>query len=384
MLENAVQEKDYDIIIVGAGPAGVAAALEAHEHAARVLLVDDSPCPGGDFSLGLLNHWSGESALPAMESIRALSRRAWGRSIVEPEDIAEHYLAQLEKAKIDTLWRARVAKLTGKGGRIKAAALVTPAGKVKISAFCFVDATEDSALARLRGCTFDETREPALTALARIGGIDTRTPGVFDGEALRQYAERFRSEQAYEELPPAMSFPRLTPCLRGGTAMLDAAGPGLRLARTAEELSAAECLARQYARAAVGFLQRNVPGYENCYLIHYAQRPLLVDRPRALRCPALPDADGGIEGCTALRRRGPGGATQDVVLGTLLCPDVENLLMADDGRLSAEQIGPQMQFGAAAGRVAALSLLYDGALRKIDPARLRRTLAEDDEHRTET
>ena len=378
-----MQEKDYDIIIIGAGPAGVAAALTAHEHAARVLLVDDGPSPGGDFSLGLLNHWSGENALPAMEGIRALSRRAWGRSIVEPEDITDYFLSQLEKAKIDTLWRARVVKLTGKGSRIKAAALATPAGRAKISAFCFVDATEDSTLARLRGCIFDETREPALTALARIGGIDTRTPGVFDGEALRQYAERFRSEQAYEELPADMSFPRLTPCLRGGTAMLDAAGPGLRPARTAEELSAAEYLARRYARAAVGFLQRNVPGFENCYLIHHAQRPLLVDRPRALRCPALPD-DGSIEGRPVLRRRASGGATQDVALGMLLCSDAENLLMADDGRLSAEQIGPQLQFGAAAGRVAALSLLYDGALRKIDPARLRRVLAEDEEHRAES
>ena len=156
-------------------------------------------------------------------------------------------------------------------------------------------------------------------------------------------------------LSPVMEWklPPFRSCRRsGGTAMLDAAGPGLRPARTGEELSAAECLARRYARAAVGFLQRNVPGYENCYLIHHAHRPLLVDRPRALRCPALPD--DGIEGCTALRRHVSGGAL-DVPLGMLLCPDVENLLMADDGTLRAGQIGPQRpQSQPSAGATATL------------------------------
>ena len=78
-----------------------------------------------------------------------------------------------------------------------------------------------------------------------------------------------------------------------------------------------------------------------------------------------------------------GGSAQTTPLGTLLCRDVENLLMATDEHTPAENLSLQLQLGAAVGRVAALSLLYDGALRKIDPNRLRRTLAEDDEHRIE-
>lgn len=373
-----MQEKDYDIIIVGAGAAGVAAALQASEHNARTLLVDDGPCPGGDFALGLLNHWSGESASSVMEGVRAFSRRAWGRSIVEPEDMAAHLAGLLGRARVDTLWRARTVKLTGKGPRIKGISLATPAGRAKLGAYCFVDATEDSALARLRGCPFDETREPSLTLLARIGGIDTRTPGVFDGEALRQYADRFRSEQACEELPTPMSYPQLIPCPRGGTAVLNAAAPGLRPAATAFEQAAAEALCREHAHAAIGFLQRNVPGYENCYLIHFAHRPLLVDRPRALRCrTAVPMEPGSIEDAVVLAHKA-GSSAQTTPLGALLCRDVENLLMATDEHTPAENLSLQLQLGSAVGRVAALSLLYDGALRKIDPNRLRRALADDD------
>jgi NADPH-dependent 2,4-dienoyl-CoA reductase/sulfur reductase-like enzyme len=38
---------DYDLIIVGAGPAGVSAAIEARGHGLSVLVLDENPAPGG-------------------------------------------------------------------------------------------------------------------------------------------------------------------------------------------------------------------------------------------------------------------------------------------------------------------------------------------------
>lgn len=40
-------DRHFDIVVVGAGPAGLAAALRAAESGARVALVDDNPLPGG-------------------------------------------------------------------------------------------------------------------------------------------------------------------------------------------------------------------------------------------------------------------------------------------------------------------------------------------------
>ena len=37
----------YDIVVVGAGPAGMAAATVAAKHGARVLLLDEQPVAGG-------------------------------------------------------------------------------------------------------------------------------------------------------------------------------------------------------------------------------------------------------------------------------------------------------------------------------------------------
>ena len=38
---------DYDIIVIGAGPAGMASATTAAKYGAKVLLLDDQPAPGG-------------------------------------------------------------------------------------------------------------------------------------------------------------------------------------------------------------------------------------------------------------------------------------------------------------------------------------------------
>ena len=42
----------FDVLVVGAGPAGLAAAMSAAERGARVGLVDDNPAPGGQIWRG--------------------------------------------------------------------------------------------------------------------------------------------------------------------------------------------------------------------------------------------------------------------------------------------------------------------------------------------
>ena len=50
-------ERAFDVLVVGAGPAGIAAACCAAESGARAGMLDDNPTPGGQI-------WRGESAHP--------------------------------------------------------------------------------------------------------------------------------------------------------------------------------------------------------------------------------------------------------------------------------------------------------------------------------
>ena len=86
--------KTYDVIVVGAGPAGLGAAIESGKAGASVLLVDENDRPGGQLFkqihkfFGSRDHYAGtrgfqigrqllEEAEEAKVEIR-LSTRVWG------------------------------------------------------------------------------------------------------------------------------------------------------------------------------------------------------------------------------------------------------------------------------------------------------------------
>ena len=97
-----------DILIVGAGPAGLVAAIEAARSGARVLLVDDQPRPGGYLNGEVLEidgkpgaQWAHEVAdeLHAMDNVRMLSRttvagRYDGMTFSAVERVSDHLCAR--------------------------------------------------------------------------------------------------------------------------------------------------------------------------------------------------------------------------------------------------------------------------------------------------
>ncbi|MFI9080063.1 sarcosine oxidase subunit alpha family protein [Streptomyces sioyaensis] len=72
--DPAVYDKKYlhtDVLVVGAGPAGLAAAAAAADSGARVILVDDQPEPGGSLLSGRTETIGAQTALEWVADIRA-------------------------------------------------------------------------------------------------------------------------------------------------------------------------------------------------------------------------------------------------------------------------------------------------------------------------
>ncbi|MFG2865938.1 sarcosine oxidase subunit alpha family protein [Streptomyces sioyaensis] len=72
--DPAVYDKKYvhtDVLVVGAGPAGLAAAAAAADSGARVILVDDQPEPGGSLLSGRTETVGAQTALEWVADIRA-------------------------------------------------------------------------------------------------------------------------------------------------------------------------------------------------------------------------------------------------------------------------------------------------------------------------
>jgi NADPH-dependent 2,4-dienoyl-CoA reductase/sulfur reductase-like enzyme len=59
-------DRDYDVVVIGAGPAGLAAACRAAESGRRVALLDDNPHPGGQI-------WRAAAGKPPKEAARWLA-----------------------------------------------------------------------------------------------------------------------------------------------------------------------------------------------------------------------------------------------------------------------------------------------------------------------
>ncbi len=52
---DSVAQQSFDVVVIGGGPAGIAAAVAASESGARVALIDDNPVPGGQIWRGGAN-----------------------------------------------------------------------------------------------------------------------------------------------------------------------------------------------------------------------------------------------------------------------------------------------------------------------------------------
>ena len=155
-----------DVVVCGAGPAGIAAALASARSGARTLLIESNGCLGGIWTAGLLA-WMFEMDQPGIP--REITQRLESRGArigTDPNrytyDIEEMKVLLEEmcaEAGVAFQLHTRVASVLMDGRRPSHVVTESKSGREAWAAACFVDATGDGDLAAFAGCGFDVGRE---------------------------------------------------------------------------------------------------------------------------------------------------------------------------------------------------------------------------------
>ncbi|HEY9280924.1 MAG TPA: FAD-dependent oxidoreductase [Eoetvoesiella sp.] len=194
MTINKTRTISADVAVIGAGAAGICAAIAAAKSGARTVLIDAGPMPGGELLTGM----AVDGALNA--------RGEWilggvGRELFEECARLGGYIGPLNDWRL--IWyvcfdpevmKLAIARLLGrygvtlllhsflydaevKDGTVKAAKVLNKSGHMHIRAPFFVDASGDGDLAVLAGAAFDlggkDGEFQPLSMMFRMSGVDT-------------------------------------------------------------------------------------------------------------------------------------------------------------------------------------------------------------------
>jgi hypothetical protein len=160
--------QDADVIVCGAGPAGVTAAITAARAGARVRLFEWRGCLGGVWTAGLLGYLL-DFDKPGFnqELLKRLDERDMRRGTslksicYEPEGMKLLLEEMFVEAGVKFQLHTRVSAAYREGGRLTTVITESKSGRQAWTAPVFIDATGDGDLGALAGCSFEFGEEEA-------------------------------------------------------------------------------------------------------------------------------------------------------------------------------------------------------------------------------
>jgi FAD dependent oxidoreductase len=414
---------DVDVLVVGAGSAGMTAAIAAARQGARVALVERYGFPGG-ISTQVLDTFYGfytpgerrervvggipwEVASTMMERGSAFERpNSYGAGTgvtYDPDQLKLLWEDLALDAGVRLLYHALMTAPLLEDRAVRGVVVQTKAGPRRIAASVTIDASGDADAAFLAGAPFElagETGESqSLTTTFRMINVDVaRARQVRQPQLQALMAEAIAGGDY--RLPRREGSIHVTP-LDGvmATNMTRVAGldPTDPVALTAAEIEGRR-QAMEYAR----FLRDRVPGYERAqlgWLSHqigvresrriYGEYRLTRDDVLAAR--DFPDAIARCGAPIEAHHAGsdthwehiPDSRTYGIPYRCLVPRSVERLLVAGrclsatfDAHASVRSMGQCMAMGQAAGTAAALAVRAGVMPRAVDAAVLRSVLLE--------
>nr|MBQ4318787.1 FAD-dependent oxidoreductase [Clostridia bacterium] len=264
-----------DIAVIGAGPAGIAAAVSAARSGASVVLCERDGWVGGMSTTGMLNVWCGNCDSDIFTEITDATTVKMGRRrVYSPTALADFYRRTLLDAGVKLLLHSQLYGVDMVGdGEVGAALLSSGGHTVELSAKYYIDSTGNGDLSYLAGLRYemggeDGSLQPASLEFM-VGGVDDSTAVYPTFGTNPELEELMQQAVADGRIPGPAGHVILINGYNPGTAhvnMTNAIVAGLD-PTDPFAISEAELTARAQIDAIVEFLRGNVPGYCNCFAL---------------------------------------------------------------------------------------------------------------------
>ncbi|MDB5730613.1 MAG: fumarate reductase/succinate dehydrogenase flavoprotein-like protein [Variovorax sp.] len=401
---------EFDVVVLGGGPAGIVAAVCAARHGARTLLVERYGFLGGMGTAGGVTNFAGlygrrdgemvplvrgvvDELLERIDRLGGLNAPQdglQGRIRVRSYDVSAYKCAAdqlLLGAGVRLLFHALAVGVVRDGPRIDALLLETKSGRRAVRARQFIDASGDADLAHHAGVPYElgDGHGDALypSTMFRIGNVDAERALAAVGEfkaidaLMREAAGRYAFARNGAILRPQRN-PR--EWRANVTQLRNAEGRAVD-ATDAAQLSAGEVEGRRQIVEYMRFLRAEVPGFGQAEIAEIAPQIGVRETRRVQGAYQLTGEDvlasarfadtiglnawpielhvrGGIEWAFP---RDPSRTFNELPWRMLVPQGIDNLLvagrcasMAHEGQSAARASGACFAMGQAAGTAAAL------------------------------
>jgi len=421
---------EYDVVVLGGGPAGIAAAAAAAGHGRRTLLIERYGFLGGmGTAAGVTNfcglhanvhgeirqvvHGIADDLLARIARLGGLNapHMVLGKTMAQAYDMAAYKCAAddlLLARGAEILFHALAAATLCEDGLIRALLVETKSGRMAVLGRIFIDCSGDGDLAAFAGAPFERGDADGNllypTMMFRVNAVDPQVAAT---------APTRIPELMSEAEHRGMRFPRKGAIVRPQRNPIEWRINVTQIRRpdgravdgtNADELSAGEIEGRRQALAFFRFL-REVPGFAHAYMVDIPPQLGIRETRRIVgayqlsgrdvtSCASFADAIG-VNGWPLERHIAgdvewtwpdiPGSRGYNQLAYRMLLPNqVHNLLVAGrcasmthEGQSAARVSGACFVMGQAAGSAAHLALEGNGRPVDVAIADLQRLLEQD-------
>lgn len=183
----------YDVAVIGAGAAGVAAAIAASKNGARTILLDAGPMLGGELLTGMsvngaLNargqYIVGGVATELYDECRKIGGfigpvhdyRLICYVVLDPELVKIAIARLMDRYRVTPLLYSLVNEVVMDGDRVEAVGIVSKQQRTLLKAEYFIDCSGDADLAAMAGAPFElgdrDGKLQALSIMFRMSGLE--------------------------------------------------------------------------------------------------------------------------------------------------------------------------------------------------------------------